>query len=255
MATRSHIGFYDGHKMHFIYCHNDGYLSHTGVILYLYYKTPQRVKKLISLGDISAIGYNIDAPSHKGAETVSYCNSYACSHIKTSYVLSYCRDLKWQWKDAMPTTCSLSKYPYKDSEGISYSYYYDVTKKEWFLIYGCGDGKGVMLYSLRKLFTDKKFYDDYREWSGNSESFETITESINRFMEMYNINPVNFFNEHIRHRNIRDMELGYSMENGKRLYAVMQKVQGKLRRKVLFRSDNIGVCLEKIFNTAGISFY
>ena len=61
MGTRSNIfienldGTYTG-----IYCHWDGYLDYNGVILYQAYQTPEKLQKLIDLGDISSLGAEID---------------------------------------------------------------------------------------------------------------------------------------------------------------------------------------------------
>lgn len=57
MGTRSNIfienvnGTFTG-----IYCHWDGYLDYNGVVLYQAYRTPEKLQKLIDLGDISSLG-------------------------------------------------------------------------------------------------------------------------------------------------------------------------------------------------------
>ena len=60
MATRSTISIHqiDG-KIKTVYCHWDGYYEHNGVILYNFYNTPEKVKELISYGDISSLGTEI----------------------------------------------------------------------------------------------------------------------------------------------------------------------------------------------------
>ena len=60
MSTRSYIMLQDGDVLKGIYCHNDGYLSHNGVILQKAYQDLDKVKKLISLGDLSALGENLE---------------------------------------------------------------------------------------------------------------------------------------------------------------------------------------------------
>lgn len=61
MSTRSLIirkneeGKYES-----IYCHWDGYPTCNGVILYNHYNNPERVKKLISLGDLSSLNVFIE---------------------------------------------------------------------------------------------------------------------------------------------------------------------------------------------------
>ncbi|PLA76504.1 hypothetical protein CYR83_09740 [Ligilactobacillus agilis] len=44
-----------------IYCHWDGYIEHNGRILNQYYRDPQKVEQLLSLGDISVLGEKVNA--------------------------------------------------------------------------------------------------------------------------------------------------------------------------------------------------
>ena len=60
MSTRSTIGIEepDGTIMS-IYCHNDGYLSWNGVMLHVHYSEEAKLRELLDLGDISALGKNL----------------------------------------------------------------------------------------------------------------------------------------------------------------------------------------------------
>ena len=60
MATRSTIAleFADG-TVGQIYCHWDGYLEHNGKILFENYTDPFKLRQLIDLGDLSALGKDI----------------------------------------------------------------------------------------------------------------------------------------------------------------------------------------------------
>lgn len=65
MSTRSYILMEteqtaDTHEYYGIYCHWDGYPAYNGNILLNHYKNREKVEKLISLGDLSALGPNID---------------------------------------------------------------------------------------------------------------------------------------------------------------------------------------------------
>lgn len=60
MSTRSYIMLQDGDVLKGIYCHNGGSLNHNGVILQKAYQDLDKVKKLISLGDLSALGENLE---------------------------------------------------------------------------------------------------------------------------------------------------------------------------------------------------
>lgn len=60
MSTNANIRIYreDGTKTG-IYCHSDGYIEFLGIVLQQYYATPDRVEKLLALGDCSSVDRNI----------------------------------------------------------------------------------------------------------------------------------------------------------------------------------------------------
>jgi len=57
MSTRCRIGIKnsDG-TIESIYCHHDGYVSYVGSILVNHYKTEDKIRKLLDLGDMSSLG-------------------------------------------------------------------------------------------------------------------------------------------------------------------------------------------------------
>lgn len=59
MGTPSRIGIYENNEVKSIYCHFDGYIDYNGEILFKHYNTPERVKELIALGDLSCLGEEI----------------------------------------------------------------------------------------------------------------------------------------------------------------------------------------------------
>ena len=70
MSTRSYIGIStieDGiNYVKYVYCHFDGYtVNGVGQMLFEHYKDEEKVKKLISLGDISFLEKNIEPSSSK----------------------------------------------------------------------------------------------------------------------------------------------------------------------------------------------
>jgi len=68
MATRSSIGILTNkNEIHSIYCHSDGYLEHNGCLLFVHYSDVEKLKQLISLGNISAL----DKDLYSG-KTVAY---------------------------------------------------------------------------------------------------------------------------------------------------------------------------------------
>ena len=58
MSTPCAIGLQIGDKVKGIYCHNDGYPEHMFGVLKNGYTKQSKVEKLLSLGDLSSIGYN-----------------------------------------------------------------------------------------------------------------------------------------------------------------------------------------------------
>lgn len=56
MATRSTIGYFENGTLTAVYCHWDGYLSNNGALLFQNYNSMEKVKELVSLGNISSLG-------------------------------------------------------------------------------------------------------------------------------------------------------------------------------------------------------
>jgi hypothetical protein len=61
MSTRSRIGIYNpDNTISSIYCHFDGYEDGVGDMLFEHYKNEDKVKELISLGDLSSLHEEIN---------------------------------------------------------------------------------------------------------------------------------------------------------------------------------------------------
>ena len=71
-------------KYRSIYCHNDGYPSHTGKILLTHYNTEEKLDKLLALGDISVIGGKLEPDTTK---------DHNHRELQTDVVLAYGRDI------------------------------------------------------------------------------------------------------------------------------------------------------------------
>lgn len=106
MATRSNIGLEkeDG-SVEFIYCHWDGYLEHNGAILQQYYNDREKVEKLLSCGDISALYPDVEksletAYDKNDAGTVLSSKEFWLSTLKSDYGIEYVyvftKDNKWK---------------------------------------------------------------------------------------------------------------------------------------------------------------
>ena len=86
MSTRSNIRIYreDGTSTG-IYCHADGYESYNGVILQAFYNTPEKVEKLLALGNLSSLGPKIPESPADFMRPVEWAKSE-----QPDYELGYC---------------------------------------------------------------------------------------------------------------------------------------------------------------------
>ena len=85
MATRSLIGkILPGGGILSIYCHWDGYPENNGEILKNHYQDPEKVGKLISLGDLSSLAPEIgDEPHDFDSAPKGVCNFYGRDRQET----------------------------------------------------------------------------------------------------------------------------------------------------------------------------
>lgn len=95
MATRSTIiqRLKNG-KYKSIYCHFDGYLSNNGEVLLSHYKNVRKVSKLMSLGNLSSLAKEVEAPE---GGVHSYDKPYK------DVTVAYCRDRNELEKDTKAT--------------------------------------------------------------------------------------------------------------------------------------------------------
>ena len=77
MATRSYIGTRNMNgSVDYIYCHFDGYPEHNGKILIEHYSSPNKVNKLMELGDLSVLGEMIGEKQDFNNRVPGYCLAY-----------------------------------------------------------------------------------------------------------------------------------------------------------------------------------
>lgn len=94
MGTRSNIGIInDDETFEVIYCHWDGYPAHNGKILSENYTKVLKIRKLISLGDISIlapeIGRKTDFDNPKDGQVIAYGRDRGEANTETSRYSSY----------------------------------------------------------------------------------------------------------------------------------------------------------------------
>ena len=113
MATPGHIGIGRGNdKVEYIYVHFDAYPEHMWEMLKENYSDPEKVEKLIALGDCSSIGKEVDIP--EGVE-------HSWERPAEGITVAYHRDRDEDWEDVQPQMCdekSFDGYLFKDGEWL-----------------------------------------------------------------------------------------------------------------------------------------
>lgn len=79
MSTRCRIAIEHDGKFESIYCHHDGYLEYVGRKLFKHYNTPQKVRELMALGDISSLGNDLpyDKQQFEDYTEGNFCRPYS----------------------------------------------------------------------------------------------------------------------------------------------------------------------------------
>ena len=77
MGTRSTIGFVNSNgAVQGIYCHWDGYPDYNGRILRDSYTTPDKIRRLMKLGDLSSLGAKIGRKHKFDQHIADTCTAY-----------------------------------------------------------------------------------------------------------------------------------------------------------------------------------
>ena len=126
MSTRSHIGISTVEEgisyVKYVYCHFDGYtIDGVGQMLFEHYKDEEKVKELISLGDISFLEKNIE-PSKD--------SNHSFYTPEKDVTVFYHRDRKENLDNSKARKISDLKY-YPD-DMVDYIYLFE--NNQWYLI-------------------------------------------------------------------------------------------------------------------------
>ena len=105
-----------------MYCHFDGYLSYVGQILFDNYNTEEKVKELISHGDMSCIAEKIEPDPSREHKFDGEQQDDVC--------LYYHRDRGEEWEHTKPTEADSEK-EYYDRIEQEYNYLFKDGKWYW----------------------------------------------------------------------------------------------------------------------------
>lgn len=131
MSTPCAIGLQIGDKVKGIYCHNDGYPEHMFDVLKNGYTKQSKVEKLLSLGDLSSIGYN---PISKEE---FWDTSFYMNHVREldNYCIAY-KDRGDENVDAQEFDSLTDFY-----DGYDVDYYYIFNNNNWYYRQAWGNKK------------------------------------------------------------------------------------------------------------------
>ncbi len=77
MGTRSNIGIENANEtITYIYCHWDGYKKHVGQTLLSHYQSPEKIRELMALGDLSSLGPEIGMQHNFDEHVSNWCTAY-----------------------------------------------------------------------------------------------------------------------------------------------------------------------------------
>lgn len=143
MSTRSYIGIKekDG-SFNLVYCHWDGYIGWNGRILYNHYKTEEKVRKLLSMGNMSSLGKEIGgaALTKETTEEGEYC---------IFYHRDYLYDLDPPIHFSKVTARALLKWLFNNTWG-EYIYIFDVEKQKWYVNNAKNNNLVTLKYRISK---------------------------------------------------------------------------------------------------------
>ena len=134
MSTRCRIGIEnkDG-TITSIYCHHDGYPEVVGEILVNHYKTEEKIRKLLELGDMSSLGTepveNLRGWEMPKAGTADWLKAYMESHPENQCVI-----YKTRGEDCPAKTHKDIEEYQRHSRDCWGEYAYLFKNNEWFVL-------------------------------------------------------------------------------------------------------------------------
>lgn len=153
MSTRSSISMIkeDG-SVSQVYCHWDGYISNNGIILFNYYQNVDKIKKLISLGDMSSLKPEVEPNGY-----------HTYNSPQDNVTIFYGRDRGE--KNTKPQQFKNIKEFLQGGNFEGYNYVYKEKSNKWYLLdrreHKLKALKGLVKKELSK--TDKNYKQDFLE--------------------------------------------------------------------------------------------
>lgn len=163
MSTRSSISLLQlNGTVSSLYSHSDGYLSYNGAILYEHYSDVNKIKQLISFGDISSLGPLVEPP-------LGVPHSFEYTERAKGVTTFYGRDRGETGVDARQYK-DFEEYK-KDGDFQEYDYIFKEKNNTWYL-YNTETKKTTKLRSL--LVKELKNSPELKEMVDRLEKIEAI---------------------------------------------------------------------------------
>ena len=132
MGTRSNIVYvdddqYKGRRVVASYCHYDGYLDHTGRMLFDHYNSQKKAKELVDLGDMRAIKEtpelvrenNSTPNAPKTYRTIS-SYMYRVDALSIEYIYMWDKNMWWVARSLAINTWDLGKFEEGYEQWVQY---------------------------------------------------------------------------------------------------------------------------------------
>ena len=149
MSTRSNIAILnnDG-TVTAIYCHWDGYVEYNGRILSEHYQEVEKVKELISGGDLSSL-----------RQKIKPAGEHSFENPQEDVCIYYHRDRDEQWEQTKPKTYESIIQLYEELEDSWIEYLYIYIGGDWY--YLCINAESTL--KLSHLKSEFKNYQTQKE--------------------------------------------------------------------------------------------
>ena len=144
MGTRSTIAIKtEEGKLRTIYCHWDGYVDHNGRILLNNYTTPEKVKALIDLGDLSQLSTEVGDVRTFGIDGQGEQPELP---MFGNWCTAYHRDRGEDWTNVAPQTFDNAQEMVEHYAEAWCEFFYIFNGQDWLVSNGKKDAKGYPIF-------------------------------------------------------------------------------------------------------------
>lgn len=176
MGTRGSIGICEGSKVNFITVSFDAQIDTAGILLYLCYRDPEKIKQLMKLGSALELHYLAQPPlSVRNADVAEHLYELSSKHLLTSYTQSMLGAVK---QKRISLNAYLNNWTIDTWNMLDYKYVYMCDVQRWFV---CGKKHKQNRWDLERLLMDAAYLQDFC----NKESYCYYPEGMQQMLTFY----------------------------------------------------------------------